>query len=159
MSRKIAVVLTALAALALTATVALGAITWHSGPTFSVNNDGTITATGDLSGLGNQPATATITQTVTAFYTCQNPGGNIAPGQEGVSVTSPDSDQQLTSKNGRAQLNVTTNQVVVPQEVSGREAGCPNGKWTGINPVVTDRSATLVITQRGQELYRETINF
>lgn len=157
--RKFLIVGAVIAMTALTATIALGAVTFHSGPDFTVNADGTITATGDLSGLGNQPATATITQTVTAFYTCENPGGNTAPGQDGATFTSPDSDQDLTTKNGRAILNVTTNQVVVADEVSGNVAGCPNGRWKGVDPVVTDRSATLTITQRGQVLYTETIEF
>jgi hypothetical protein len=43
--------------------------------------------------------------------------------------------------------------------VNGKTAGCPNGKWKGINPVISEESATLTITQRGQVIYTQTINF
>jgi hypothetical protein len=147
-----------IAMMALTATVALGAITWHSGPDFAFNDDGSVTVTGDLSGLGNQPATASIVQSVTAFYTCQNPGGNIAPGQKGVSFTSDPVTQTLsTDKNGRALLDLTAPAIAPDATVNGKTAGCPNGKWTGINPVISEQSATLTITQRGQVIYTETV--
>src|SRR5687767_3509118 len=121
MSRKVGIAATVLAALALTATVALGAITFHNGPDFAFNEDGSVTVTADMSGLGNSPATASIVQTITANYTCENPGGNIAPGQKGVSFTSDPVSQQLaTSKNGRAILNLTAPAVAPAETVSGR---------------------------------------
>jgi hypothetical protein len=157
--RRIFTVLGSVIALtALTTTVALGAITWHSGPDFAFNEDGSVTVTGDMSGLGNQPATATIVQSVTAFYTCQNPGGNIAPGQKGVSYTSDPVTQGLnTDKNGRDLIDLTAPAIAPDATVGGKTAGCPNGRWTGINPVISEQSATLTITQRGQVIYTETV--
>jgi hypothetical protein len=32
-------------------------------------------------------------------------------------------------------------------QVSGTDAGCPNGNWKGVNPVLTVTSITLQITQ------------
>ena len=60
MRRALTISLAVLALLAITTATALGAITFHSGPTVVWNADGSATATGDLSGLGNTPATATL---------------------------------------------------------------------------------------------------
>lgn len=102
MRRTITIALGVFSLLALTTTIALAAITFHEGPTFTFNDDGSVMVTADLSGLGNQPATATVTQSATATYTCQNPGGNVAPGQKGVPVSSSASEPISTAKNGRA---------------------------------------------------------
>jgi hypothetical protein len=158
MVRKAGIGLAALSAVVLTASLALGAITWHSGPDFAFNDDGSVTVTGDLSGLGNQPATASIVQTVTARYTCVNPGGNFAPGQKPVTFSSQPVTQTLsTDKNGRAILDLTAPAIAPDETVNGKTAGCPNGNWTGINPVITAQSATLTITQRNQVIYTQTI--
>jgi hypothetical protein len=147
-----------IAMLALTTTVALGAITFHEGPEFTFNGDGSVTVTADLSGLGNQPATATITQNATATYTCENPGGNLAPGQKGVAVSSTASEPISTEKNGRATIDLTAGALVPDETVSGKDAGCPNGRWTGIDPVLSgDTTATLTIIQGGKVIYSETI--
>lgn len=159
MLRKTGIGLTALAAVALTTSLVLGAVTFHSGPDFAFNDDGSVTVTGDLSGLGNQPATASIVQTVTAMYTCENPGGNFAPGQKPVTSTSDPVTQELsTDKNGRAILDLTAPAIAPAETVNGKTAGCPNGNWTGINPVVISQSATLTITQRGKVIYTETVS-
>lgn len=161
MFRKFLIGTTAVATLALTASIALGAVTFHSGPDFTFNEEtGEVTVTADMSGLGNQPAIASITQSVTAFYTCQNPGGNIAPGQKGLSFTSDPVTQGLnTDKNGRDLIDLTAPAIAPDETVGGKTAGCPNGRWTGINPVISERSATLTITQRGQVIYTETVEF
>jgi hypothetical protein len=149
--------LTALTVLALTATVAMAAITWHSGPTLVW--DGTsATATGDLSGLGNQPATAELTITSFVTYTCQNNGGNVAPGQNSVEVFGSPGVQSLsTDKNGRATLDVSASAGTAATTVGGKTAGCPNGKWTGVNPQSTGPAeATLIITQGGKTIFCAT---
>ena len=41
--------------------------------------------------------------------------------------------------------------------VGGREAGCPNGKWTGVDPVLTGpTTATLTIVQGGQTIFQQS---
>lgn len=157
MRRALNISLAVLALLAITTATALGAITFHSGPTVVWNSDGSATATGDLSGLGNTPATATLAITSFATYTCQNPGGNTAPGQKSVAVFGSPSSQTLsTDKNGRATLDVTAAAPVPAETVSGKAAGCPNGRWTGINPVLTGpATATLTITQRGKIIFQQ----
>lgn len=145
------------ALLVLTTSVALAAVVFHSGPTITDNNDGTYTITADMSGLGNQPATATFEINQTVFYTCQNKGGNVAPGQNGVPISSSDTQQLSTTKNGRAVLNLTVEEPEPEPTVSGKTAGCPNGNWTGINPVVVGgTTGTLTIVQGGDVIFQET---
>lgn len=149
---------TAMTVLALTATVAMAAITFHNGPTLTWNEDGTATASGDMSGLGNRPASATLTVSSFATYTCENPGGNTAPGQKSVAVFgSPGTQTLSTDKNGRAVLNVTAGAPAPAATVSGKDAGCPNGRWTGINPVLTGpTTARLEIRQGGTTIFCAT---
>jgi len=155
--RKTLSLLVALVATLALASTALGAITFHSGPTVTWNNDGSATATGDLSGLGNTPATASLSITTQYTYTCQNPGGNVAPGQKSVGVVGATSTQTLsTDKNGRATLNVTAFPGTPADTISGKQAGCPNGNWTGVNPTAGATTATLTITQGGKVIYTNT---
>jgi hypothetical protein len=155
MRRLVASFAAAMAVLALTATIVMAAITWHSGPTLTWNADGSASATGNLSGLGNQHATASLTVTSHATYTCQNNGGQTAPGQNSVEVFGSTGSQSLTpDKNGRATLNVSAGAPDPADTVGGKEAGCPNGKWTGVNPQLTGpTTARLEITQGGQPIF------
>jgi len=141
-------------ALVLVAGTALAAVTWHSGPTFTNNGDGTFTATGDGSGFGNKPAIATITISGTVRYTCSNGGGNESPGQNPVPATSGGSqDLGNADHNGRGVLNLTVG-FTPAATVGGKVAGCPNKNWTGIRPVVEGPlSATLTISQGGNVIY------
>jgi hypothetical protein len=153
--RKLFLVLTMVA---LSAGIALAAVTWHSGPTFTANNDGTWTATGDGSGFGNSPAVATITISGTVRYTCQNKGGNQSPGQNPVPATTSGS-QGLgnADHNGRGTFDFTVGPLTFATTVSGNVAGCPNGNWSGVNPVVESTpSATLSIRQAGKLIFGPT---
>ena len=156
MIRKLGILTAVLATLAITTSVALAAITFHSGPDLFWNGDGSATATGNLSGLGNTGATAFLQITSSFTYTCQNKGGNVAPGQTSVEVIGAPGSQELgpTNKNGRSSLSVTAFPGVPDATVSGSTAGCPNGNWTGVNPVATGpASAHLTIFQGGVLIY------
>jgi hypothetical protein len=160
--RKILSLVVALVATLALASTALGAITFHSGPTLTWNGDGSATASGDLSGLGNSPATATLQITTSYTYTCQNHGGNVAPGQNSVEVFGAPGTQPLdnTDHNGRATLLVTAYPGTPQATVGGKAAGCPNGKWTGINPVQTGAAtAVLTITQGAKTIYSATFTY
>jgi hypothetical protein len=145
----------ALTTLTLVAGTTFAAVTWHSGPTFTANADGSFTATGDGSGFGNQPAVATIVINATVRYTCRNKGGNESPGQNPVPAqTTGSQDLGNADHNGRGVLNLTVGPLVVAPIVSGKVAGCPNGNWQGINPVIEGGiTATLTITQAGNLIY------
>lgn len=139
--------------------IALAAVTWHEGPTFEVTaiSPATWHAAGDGSGFGNQPAIATITFAGTVRYTCQNKGGNQSPGQNPVpAIGSGSQDLGNADHNGRGVLDLTVTFTVAPT-VSGKVAGCPNGNWQGVNPVLEGvPSATLTITQAGSTIFGPT---
>ena len=144
-------------ALVLTAGSVLAAVTWHSGPTVTFNGTESVTATGDGSGFGNQPAVATLTVNATVQYTCVNKGGNASPGQNPVPETSSGSqDLGNADHNGRGVFDITVS--FTPQStVSGSVAGCPNGNWQGVNPVSNGiTSATLVIKQGNKTVFGPT---
>jgi hypothetical protein len=145
--------------LVLTTTVALAAVTFHSGPTVVWNSDGSATATGNLSGLGNRGATAYLQITTSYSYTCENLGGNEAPGQKSVTVLGAPGSQELesTAKNGRSDLSVTAFPGTPAEQISGTAAGCPNGNWTGVRPTANGpATATLWIVQGGKTIYGPT---
>jgi len=145
----------ALTTLVLVAGPTMAKVTWHAGPTFVDNGDGTFTATGDGSGFGNQPAIATIVLNGTVRYTCRNKGGNESPGQNPVPAsTTGTQDLGNADHNGRGVLNLTVGPITADPTVGGKVAGCPNGNWQGINPVFEGPvTATLTITQGGNLIY------
>jgi hypothetical protein len=155
--RRIAsAVVLGLVVVALSASAVLAAVTWHSGPTVTFNGATSATASGDGSGFGNQPASATLTVNATVTYTCVNKGGNASPGQNPVPETSSGSaDLGNADHNGRGTFNFTVS--FTPQAVvDGKTAGCPNGNWQGVNPVSSGiTGATLTITQGNKTIYSQ----
>jgi hypothetical protein len=106
--------------------------------------------TASLAGLSNEDLIIDVTAAGSAVYNCQNQGGNIAPGQNRVLVgptTTPTTIDADQLKNGT--VTFTTNPAVLtaPTTVTGAQAGCPNGNWTGVNPQLTTTNITMTITQ------------
>jgi hypothetical protein len=155
MRRLISSVSAALTVLAFSAAVAFAAVTWKAGPAVTFNGTSSVTASGEASGLGNQPAVATLTVNGTVTYTCQNKGGAQAPGQNPVPATGTGTqDLGNSDHNGRGVLSITVSLDTPAPEVGGKVAGCPNGNWKGINPVSSGiTSATLTIVQGGQVIF------
>jgi hypothetical protein len=152
--RILLLVVAAIAALTVTG-VALAAVTFHSGPTFTTIGLPGYTAnlSANASGLGQTSITGSIAFSGTVQYTCQNNGGNIAPGQPFVFAQPPTSQTVAPDKNGRATIDLTVSFSPPPTQ-PGKDVGCPSGKWTGINPVVTGPvTATATIIWSGQTLY------
>ena|SRR5215472_1148024 len=139
--------------------IALAAVTWHVGPIFEVTavSPATWHAAGDGSGFGNQPAIATITFAGTVRYTCQNKGGNQSPGQNPVpAIGSGSQGLGNADHNGRGVFDFSVTFTASPT-VSGKVAGCPNGNWQGVNPVLEGvPSAMLTITQGGSTIFGPT---
>lgn len=155
MRRILSSTLAAVTVLAFTAAVAFAAVNWKAGPDVTFNGTTSVTATGEASGLGNQPAIATLEVEGTVTYTCRNKGGNEAPGQNPVPATGTGTqDLGNSDHNGRGVLDITVSLDEPAAEVSGKVAGCPNGNWKGVNPVSSGiLSATLTIEQGGQVIY------
>ena len=146
----------ALTAVALMAGTAFAALTFHSGPTVTFNGS-SATATFNVSGLGNDPATAQLFVDGTALYTCTNKGGNAAPGQNPQPATgaSPVVDLSASQKNGRDSVSVTAT-LTAPLHIPAKTAGCPGSNWTATLSSLTVTSATLVIAQNGVTIYSQT---
>ncbi len=97
-----------------------------------------VSCTGKVAGLGGTTFEITVTATGVASVECENPGGNIAPGQD-TSVTSTGSSGPLpTPRNGQFVFMVTTNPPTVPNFPT-----CPNPQWTAHVVDVTFTTATL----------------
>jgi hypothetical protein len=139
---------------------AFAAITWHSGPLFVSNGDGTFTLTGDGSGQGNTRLVATIVISGTVRYTCENNGGNQAPGQNPVpATTSGSQDVRPTGHNGRSIVDLTVGPLTVAPTIGGKAAGCPNNSWKGVDPVQEGPvTATATITFGGTQIFSQTIS-
>lgn len=101
-----------------------------------------------LAGLGNQDVTITIAATGSLDTTCISPGGNEAPGQNRIpfatSVTTVVQSTQI--KNG----NVTACATTPGANITAKEAGCPNNKWTARIDDAEFESAVITVRQGGQ---------
>jgi hypothetical protein len=155
MRRLISSISAAAIILAIGATSVFAAVTWKAGPSVTFNGTSSVTASGEASGLGNQPAIATLTVEGTVTYTCRNKGGAEAPGQNPVPATGTGTqDLGNSDHNGRGVLSITVSLDAPAPVVGGKVAGCPNGNWQGVNPVTSGiTSATLTIEQGGSVIY------
>jgi len=109
----------------------------HSKPAFT-DNGLTLTASGELSGLGFGDVLVNISAVANPTGTCGNPGGNTfqAPGQN------PPPASEL--KNGNTPFSVTTNSPTTP--IPGAP-DCPNSSWTEIITDMSFISAVITVEQ------------
>lgn len=127
---------------------------FHQGPTCQISGTGTTTATstcsGTLYGVGELDINATVTMSGFARYTCENNGGNTAPGQNQVTAGPSSSNSSFPASdavNGHLTFTTQVDSLTVPSTVSGATAGCPNDNWTGVTPHVTVTSISLKLWQ------------
>jgi len=125
-------------------------------PTFT-DNGLTLSAVGELSGLGNGDVLVKITATADPTATCTNQGGGLAPGQNPASVTVSGTESIPASeiKNGNTPFSVTTDP---PPQPTAKEAGCPNKNWTAEITDLAFTSCTLEVFQGGVRVLRVTFN-
>src|SRR5215213_6900435 len=114
-----------------------------------------VTCPTELAGLGEGDLLVETTVAGFAVYTCENQGGNQAPGQNRVlegPTTTPVLIPGGSIKNGRAAFTALGS-LSAASTVSGTAAGCPNPNWTGVNPQVTVTDITETISQAGVLLF------
>jgi hypothetical protein len=158
----LSLLVTAFAAVPVLAQTSGAHFTRNGEPVCTITDSGGATAsvdcTAQLAGLGNEDIISSTTVSGFAVYTCQNQGGNQAPGQNRVlegPTTTPVTIPAGEIKNGRATVPGTSTLTAAPT-VSGAAAGCPNNNWTGVNPEVTITSVTFSATQGGVLLFTST---
>ena len=135
------------------ATATFAALTFHTEPTFTASSPFTFHLVAEASGQGNTRMVASITINATVDYTCRNKGGNEVAAQSPVNLSQTVSDDIRSNHNGRSFVDLTAT-LVVAATVPGKEIGCPNGNWTGVDPVVRSAvTATASITFGGATVF------
>lgn len=148
MRRKFGIGAGVIGALVVTTGIAMAAITFHSGPTVTFTADGA-SATFNVSGLGNEPAKATLDLSGSATWGCRNHGKNVAPGHpETLATGSASQVFQPSAKNGRATVTVSAT-LTPPEKPTPQQIGCPNpaGNWEVYLVSESVTKATLTIEQ------------
>jgi hypothetical protein len=162
-SKRMGLVMTTVAALAVTGMGAASAQNVHlkppnSTPTF--NDKGvTLEASGTLAGLGNGDILVTLTATGNPTATCTNPAGATQPpGQNPAQVTLTGSQAipQSQVKNGTVGFDVTTEPPISP--IPGAP-GCPNPNWTERITDVSFTTAVISVEQNDMTVLSLTCAF
>jgi hypothetical protein len=149
MYRKLVVILTSLI-IGSVAFVAYAGNVHFVGNLFT--SSGSFVVEGDAVGLGNGAFTFHLTAYGEGIALCQNKGGNIAPGQKPIKVSSATFDTFTSSSNGRTHVYLRApdpGTVPLTDAPSAKKAGCPNGNWRviGVAPNSTYwKSAVLNVT-------------
>jgi hypothetical protein len=158
--RRISIVVAVLVAAAVMTATALAAVNVKTYPTASFSGASVTLTGGNFSGLGSVPASANLTVTGSATYTCSNKGGNEAPGQNPVPAQGGSSgpvDLGNADHNGRGTVSGITASVTAPSPApTAQQVGCGGGgstSWTVTLNTLTATAAQLVITQGGSTIF------
>jgi hypothetical protein len=112
-----------------------------------------VRCSGKIAGLGSGPVTLVIEAAGVAIVECENPAGNIAPGQTTETVSGGTFD--LGQPRGG---NITfRNRTTDPPEDPDAAEVCPNAKWDAQITDVEFTEAALIVFQGGEEVLRETV--
>jgi hypothetical protein len=110
-----------------------------------MDNGTTVTCTGKVAGLGGTTFEITIAAEGLATVECENPGGNVAPGQDTEVTVSGTTTPLPTPRNGQFNFSLTSDS---PEPLPATPT-CPNEQWT---PHITDvafTTATLTLLEDG----------
>jgi hypothetical protein len=137
------------AVLIVTATASASSVHLKGGknaePAFT-DHDVTLSADGELSGLGNADVLITLDATADVTSTCTNGGGNQAPGQNPAPITVSGSQAIPAAeiKNGTTPFGVTTEAPIV--QIPGAP-DCPNPNWTEAIDDLAFTTVTMTVEQ------------
>jgi hypothetical protein len=103
-----------------------------------------VQCTGKVAGLGGTTFEITVQASGIAEVECENPGGNVAPGQDTAVDVAGTSGPLPTPRNGQFEFTVTTDPPTVPNFPT-----CPNEQWIAHVVDVTFSDATLSLFEDG----------
>ena len=139
MKRILSVTITALA-LALGLPAAAMAQSGHFvGTPVCTDKGTTVECKGKVAGLGGTTFRISVDAVGIADVQCENPGGNVAPGQATTVRTSGTTGNMPTPRNGQYRFTVST---LDPNPLPSTPT-CPNNQWTPHIVDVAFTSATL----------------
>jgi hypothetical protein len=105
----------------------------------------TVTCDGKVAGLGGTTFEITIDAVGIASVECENPGGNVAPGQDTEVRTSGTTGELPTPRNGQYLFTIST---LDPEPLPATPT-CPNDQWVPHIVDVTFTEATLSLFEDG----------
>lgn len=103
-----------------------------------------VACSGKVAGLGGTTFEITVEASGIASVECENPGGNIAPGQDTAVNVAGTSGPLPTPRNGQYVFGIMTDPPTVPNVPT-----CPNPQWTAHVVDVAFGDATLSLFEDG----------
>ncbi|SFN03517.1 hypothetical protein [Nitrosomonas communis] len=107
---------------------------------------------GKVAGLGGTTFQLTVEARGTAIIECENPGGNVAPGQDTDVLITGSTQPQPTPRNGSARYRISTDVPTVPNTPT-----CPNDSWTAHIVDVIFGNATITLLEDGNTSDQVTV--
>jgi len=98
-----------------------------------------VVCTGKVAGLGGTTFEITVEATGVAEVECENPGGNVAPGQDTTITATATSGPLPTPRSGQFVFSLSTAVPTVPNFPT-----CPNPQWTATVVDVTFTSPATI---------------
>jgi hypothetical protein len=111
-----------------------------------------LTCTGKVAGLGGTTFEIRGTASGIATVECENPGGNVAPGQDTAVAVAGSTGPLPTPRNGQYVFSITTDAPTVANYPT-----CPNPQWTAHVVDVTFGDATLSLYEDGVQVDQVTV--
>ena len=104
-----------------------------------------VSCSGKVAGLGGTTFEITISAPGLASVECENPGGNVAPGQDTAIAVAGSTGPQPTPRNGQSLFTIETD---TPEPLPPTPT-CPNDQWIPHIVDVSFTTATLTLVEDG----------
>lgn len=110
-----------------------------------------VQCTGKVAGLGGTTFEIRLSASGVATVECENPGGNVAPGQSFSFTAAGTSGPLPTPQNGQFVFSIMTDHPSAPA------GSCPNPGWTATVVDVAFTTATLTLFEDGVQVDSQTV--